>query len=558
MNIIIKFNAMLYILKLKTKKMRQLSIFLFIPISTALIGQTVNKIEDIIQLGDEWKFEKAIELIKSEISIDPENPELYYWLGRYSHYMVYDTRPFPGKSDQWSKEQVLKNFQKAVELKPDYGDAKYFLAAEYGARAGEALKIGDVDQYRKELLDAKSWGGFPLHAIENGKNILKSCDTNSILIVNGDAQFNILQYLQVIEGYRKDVSVIALAFLERPFYIKLIRDGVSDIYKPVPINMNDNLVMEMHNYKWKENDVIIPISEQTRKEYKLNDTVTHFKWHIKPNLGKNTLRTGTAMLINIIETNKWERPVHYTWFGFNDLDGLEDNMQIQGLTAKIFPIKVKGTKLEYNTEKFESVMLNPDNYKDYHDIEINNQPRPSFAFGQLSRSRIFDYAIYLYSNGEIEKSNEILNIMNELMPPEIHPLPRYIEYSVENGLEAIAQQRAGMNKQKLSELISEGKSIDDIIKFIHTENKKDSKYDLSEYGINIFGYKLMNEGKNEEALKIFKLNTELYQQGSNTYDSYGECLLLMGQKEKAIEAYKKSLELNPDNTNAENIIKNNQ
>ena len=132
---------------------------------------------------------------------------------------------------------------------------------------------------------------------------------------------------------------------------------------------------------------------------------------------------------------------------------------------------------------------------------------------------------------------------------------------IEYGVETLDQQREKvkkMNSKKLSELIVEGKSIYDIIKFIYTENKKDSKYDLSESGINSFGYNLMNEGKNEEALKIFKLNTELYPQGFNTYDSYGECLLLLGQKEKAIEAYKKSLKLNPKNTNAENIIRNNK
>lgn len=410
--------------------MRQLLIILFLTLSTTLFGQTANKIQEIIQLGDEWKFEEAIELIKSEISIDPENPELYYWLGRYSHFMVYDTRPFGDKSNQWSVEQVLNNLQKAVELNPNYGDAKYFLAAEYGTRALEALKIGDIEQYKNEFIDAKNWGGFPLHAIEYGKNILKSCDTNSILIVNGDAEFNILQYVQAIEGYRKDVSLVVVALLERPYYIKLIRDGVPGIYKPVPLNMSDNLIMEMHNYKWRENDVIIPVSEQTRKEYKVNDTVTHFNWHIKPNVGKKQLWTGTAMLINIIETNKWERPVHFTLFGSNNLDGLKDKLQIVGITARLVPIKVKGTKLEYDTIKFESVMFNPKNYKDYYDIKNNDQPRVSYAFGQISRRRIFDFAIYLYRNGEKEKAKKVLEVMKALMPPEIYPLSG----DIENGL----------------------------------------------------------------------------------------------------------------------------
>ena len=58
--------------------MRLLTIILFIAISLAIQGQSSNKIQEIIQLGDEWKFEEAINLIKSEIIIDPENSELYY------------------------------------------------------------------------------------------------------------------------------------------------------------------------------------------------------------------------------------------------------------------------------------------------------------------------------------------------------------------------------------------------------------------------------------------------------------------------------------------------
>jgi len=532
-------------------QMKQLLIFLLITISTALFCQTTNKIDEIIKLGKEWKFEEAIKLLKQEISIDPENPELYYWLGRYSHFLVYDTRPFPDKSDQWSREQVLKPLQKAIELDPDYGDAKYFLAAEYGSRAGEAIKTGNSEQYKKEFLDAKSWGAFPLHAIEHGRNIFKSCETNSILVVDGDAHLNILRYLQIVEGYRKDVSVVALAFLERPYYIKLIRDGVPGVYKPVPINMSNNLILEMHNYKWKENDIIIPVSEKTRKEYGLNDTVTYFKWHVKPNVGKGKLKSTTAMLINILETNKWERPVHCTMYGSNGFDGLLYNMQHHGLTAKILPIEVIGTKLAYDTEKFESVMLNPENYKYYNDITENNQPRASNAFGQLSRVTLIYYAIYLnYRNGEIEKSKEVIDKMNVLMPPEIFPLSSLVE--------SLLDMFEVMNRKQLSELVSEGKSIDYIITFIHSENLDETEYDLSESGINSFGYSLMNEGKNEEALKIFKLNTELSPQGSNTWDSYGECLMELGQKEEAIEAYKKSLELNPKNKKAENIIKDNQ
>lgn len=129
------------------------------------------------------------------------------------------------------------------------------------------------------------------------------------------------------------------------------------------------------------------------------------------------------------------------------------------------------------------------------------------------------------------------------------------------GVETLTQQREKvkrMNSKKLSELVTEGKTIDEIIEIIKSENIKEFKFDLSEREINSFSYNLMGQGKSKEALKIFKLNTELYPNGFNTWDSYGECLLMTGNKEEGIKAYKKSLELNPKNKNAEIIIEKNK
>jgi len=128
---------------------------------------------------------------------------------------------------------------------------------------------------------------------------------------------------------------------------------------------------------------------------------------------------------------------------------------------------------------------------------------------------------------------------------------------IEYGVETLAQQREKvkrLNCKKLTELLNEGKSVDDIIQFVKQEDIKKSQYDLSEDWITRFGYQLMFQGKKEEALKIFKLNTELYPTGFNAFDSYGECLLELGDKENAIKAYKKSLELNPENNNAEKVL----
>lgn len=132
---------------------------------------------------------------------------------------------------------------------------------------------------------------------------------------------------------------------------------------------------------------------------------------------------------------------------------------------------------------------------------------------------------------------------------------------IEYGVETLIQQREKvkqMNRKNLLELINQGKTTEEIIRIIKSENKSDPYYDISEYAINSFGYTLMGKNKNEDALKVFKLNTELYPNGFNTWDSLGECFLILGKKEEGIIAYKKSLELNPKNKKAKKIINENK
>jgi tetratricopeptide (TPR) repeat protein len=128
---------------------------------------------------------------------------------------------------------------------------------------------------------------------------------------------------------------------------------------------------------------------------------------------------------------------------------------------------------------------------------------------------------------------------------------------IEYGVKTLSQQREKvkrMNKKKLSLLLSQEKSVDEVIKIIKSEHKIDSEFDVSENTINRLAYDILRKGNKHEALKVFELNTELYPTGFNTWDSYGECLLLLEEKEEGLKAYKKSLELNPENKNAVKII----
>jgi CubicO group peptidase (beta-lactamase class C family) len=85
--------------------------------------------------------------------------------------------------------------------------------------------------------------------------------------------------------------------------------------------------------------------------------------------------------------------------------------------------------------------------------------------------------------------------------------------------------------------------------------KQAATYDFSEEELNRVGYNLMREGKLKEAVEVFKLNVEAYPQASNTYDSLAEAYMNLNERELAVTNYKKSLELNPKNTNAVDMLK---
>lgn len=67
--------------------------------------------------------------------------------------------------------------------------------------------------------------------------------------------------------------------------------------------------------------------------------------------------------------------------------------------------------------------------------------------------------------------------------------------------------------------------------------------------INGLGYRLLNSGKVDEAIEVFAQNVNDYPKSFNVYDSLGEGYKVKGEKGKAIKYYKKSMELNPGNTN---------
>ena len=72
--------------------------------------------------------------------------------------------------------------------------------------------------------------------------------------------------------------------------------------------------------------------------------------------------------------------------------------------------------------------------------------------------------------------------------------------------------------------------------------------------VNGVGYLLMQAELPRRALEVFELNTRVFPDAFNTWDSLGEAYMELGQDEESIAAYERSLALNPENENATAMI----
>jgi tetratricopeptide (TPR) repeat protein len=78
---------------------------------------------------------------------------------------------------------------------------------------------------------------------------------------------------------------------------------------------------------------------------------------------------------------------------------------------------------------------------------------------------------------------------------------------------------------------------------------------IAEGSINSIGYQLLRTQKVDDAIDVFLQNTVDHPESGNTWDSLAEAYMTKGDKGLAIKYYEKSLQLDPNNSNAVDQLK---
>lgn len=204
------------------------------------------------------------------------------------------------------------------------------------------------------------------------------------------------------------------------------------------------------------------------------------------------------------------------------------------------------SKNDLLNQKTKEMMWKPFEYGNKGDVfaygwEINttnNIQSYGFSGGNVSAYRVFpqnNMTIIMMSNGY------------NFFP---------VQYQMVNHIAGMIDKKLVDNYSLAEEsIISEfsKKNNPNAEKNYHSIKAKNPTWDFENL-LNSIGYSLLRNSRTDEAIKVFELNAKEHPQSANACDSLGDGYFSSKNYTLSLKNYKKSLELNPENTNAQNMI----
>jgi len=394
------------------------------------------------------------------------------------------------------------------------------------------------------LMAAQNWddhnrqGRF--FSVDSARNFLSSCAPNAILFTGGDNDTFPLWYVQEVEGFRTDVRVIVLSYFDTDWYVDQMTKKVNES-APLPFSL------ESKNYQKGTNDVLYVMEREqldaiSATEYlkliksespllKLNtggqitinmvparnllldvdlnkinslgilpeNLADYASEQINLRVKGNYMTKGTLMLIDLIASNNWERPIYFNNTSLASI-GLDLDLHIasEGMAYRLLPIikpannpsELISTELAYRNIKEKFAFRGMDNPNNYFDDEYRR-------FTSNHRSSINSVVIGLIDEDKMEEAADLLELSINKMPHEAIP------YDLASGQSVPLYFEVGKDSIALDIVNKMTKRSIEMLKFYIDNNREfDREAMISSEMTKYFIPLLMDKGYEKEAMKI--------------------------------------------------------
>lgn len=298
-------------------------------------------------------------------------------------------------------------------------------------------------------------------------NLLQSCAPNAVLFTNGDNDTFPLWYLQDVEGVRRDVRVANLSLINTQWYIKQLKNTEPYGALKVAMTMSDEQIDRLEPIRWTARNVPIPVPKdavsryftETSKEINVPSSVKsmnididsssvntgQISFRMDPTLSfgdVQAIRVQDLMVKDIVEANKWQRPIYFAVTCSEDSKiGLQDYLIFEGLAHRLVPFRAMTNNFFINANIMNQQLFN-------ENPSYNKEYKPGFKFRGLNDPTIFydenhtrltmnyrnaflNLAVYyLYQEKNNQLAIKTLDAMENRIPNKIFKMPERLLLNV--------------------------------------------------------------------------------------------------------------------------------